>query len=204
MEIWLSMNNQRFRLPIIPPEFQLKSSNTNEQVRINAIGMINLLGKRNLKEIGIETFFPSQEYNFVAYKGFPKPWDCVKLIAGWKDSGKPLRLIITGTAVNMEVAVESFEYGPRDGTKDVYFSLVLSEYVRIKDTKNNTSKSKPTTKRPSPSKPAGKKTYIVKKGDTLITIAKKQTGNAMNYKKIAKDNNIKNPNKIPIGTKLII
>lgn len=204
MEIWLNMDNQKFRLPIIPPEFQVKSSNANERVKINAIGMINLLGKKELKELTIDTFFPSQEYSFVAYRGFPKPWECVKMIEDWKDSGKPLRLIITGTSVNMEVAIDSFDYGVQDGTKDVYYSLSLSEYVRIKDTKNNSSQNKAVTKRPTPTKVSEKKTYIVKRGDTLWNIAKKETGNAMNYKKIAKDNGIKNPNIIHPGQKLVI
>lgn len=204
MEIWLSMDNQKFRLPVLPADFQLESSNDNEKVKINNIGMINLLGKKELKGITIDTFFPSQNYSFVAYNDFPKPWGCVKLLDGWKNSGKPLRLIITGTSVNMEVGIESFDYGPSDGTKDVYYSLSLSEYVRIKDTKNNTNEKKATTTRPAPQKTTNKKTYIVKKGDTLWTIAKKQTGDAMNYKKIAKDNNIKNLNKISIGQKLII
>lgn len=205
MEIWLNMDNQKFRLPVIPPEFQVSSSNSNEKVQINAIGMINLLGKKDLKELTINTFFPSQNYSFVTYRNFPKPWDCVKLIEGWKNSGKPLRLIMTGTSVNMEVGIESFDYGPRDGTNDVYYSLALSEYVRVKTTKNNANKNNATTKRPAPTKTTtGKKTYIVKKGDTLTTIAKKQTGNAMNYKKIAKDNGIKDPNKIYAGQKLIL
>ncbi len=43
--------------------------------------------------------------------------------------------------------------------------------------------------------------YTVKKGDTLINIAKKYN---TNYKKIANDNNIKNPNLIYPGQKLII
>lgn len=44
-------------------------------------------------------------------------------------------------------------------------------------------------------------TYVVKKGDTLSGIAKKYN---TTYQKIAKDNNISNPNKISIGQKLII
>lgn len=45
------------------------------------------------------------------------------------------------------------------------------------------------------------KTYTVKKGDTLGGIAKKYN---TTYQKIAKDNNIKDPNKIYVGQKLII
>lgn len=44
-------------------------------------------------------------------------------------------------------------------------------------------------------------TYVVKKGDTLSSIAKKYN---TTYKKIAADNNIKNPNLIKVGQKLII
>ena len=44
-------------------------------------------------------------------------------------------------------------------------------------------------------------TYIVKKGDTLSGIAKKYN---TTYQKIAKDNNIKDPNVISIGQKLVI
>ncbi len=43
--------------------------------------------------------------------------------------------------------------------------------------------------------------YKVKKGDTLIGIAKKYN---TTYQKIAKDNNIKNPDLIIVGQKLII
>lgn len=45
------------------------------------------------------------------------------------------------------------------------------------------------------------KTHIVKKGETLGGIAKKY---GTTYQKIAKDNNISNPNKISVGQKLII
>lgn len=45
------------------------------------------------------------------------------------------------------------------------------------------------------------KTYIVKKGDTLTGIARKY---GTTYQKIAKDNNIKNPNLIYPGQKLVI
>ncbi|PIC72434.1 LysM peptidoglycan-binding domain-containing protein [Sporosarcina sp. P17b] len=204
MEIWLSMDDQRFRLPVLPEEFEVKSSNTNEKVMINTIGMINLLGKSELEEVDIVSFFPSKEYSFVAYKGFPPPWKCVELIKKWKSSGKPLRLIITQTGVNMEVGIENFDHGIRDGTKDVYYTLLLSEYVRIKKTKNNSTKNEAKTKRPAPTKTKEKKTYTVKKGDTLWLIAQKQTGNAMNYEKIAKENKIKNPNKLIAGQKLII
>ena len=43
--------------------------------------------------------------------------------------------------------------------------------------------------------------YIVKKGDNLITIAKRYN---TTYQKIARDNNIKNPDKIYVGQRIVI
>ena len=45
---------------------------------------------------------------------------------------------------------------------------------------------------------------IVKKGETLWVIAKKELGNGFKYDKIAKDNNLQNPDKLIIGTELKI
>lgn len=49
-----------------------------------------------------------------------------------------------------------------------------------------------------------KRYYTVVKGDTLFGIAKKYYGNGNRYPEIARANNIKNPNYIQVGQKLII
>lgn len=71
-----------------------------------------------------------------------------------------------------------------------------------KGTKTETKpKEKTETKKTESKKKETAKTYIVKKGDTLSAIAKKY---GTTYQKIAKDNNIANPNLIYPGQKLII
>ncbi|MBC8579132.1 LysM peptidoglycan-binding domain-containing protein [Zhenhengia yiwuensis] len=210
MDYYLSFNNNedRLQLPVIPSSFEITLPNQNTTVNINSIGEINLIGKAGLASISISSFFPNQEYSFCLYKGFPKPSEFIKYILKWKESGKPIRLIVTGTPINYAMAIESFTYGEQDGTGDVYFTLELKEYRFIKTstvtqttTKNGTTVSTPSTKRET--KEVGG-TYIVKAGDTLWTIAKKMTGNGENYKAIAKKNNIKDPNKISVGQKLVI
>lgn len=59
---------------------------------------------------------------------------------------------------------------------------------------------KTTTSTPTESN----KYYVVQKGDTLWAIAKKYYGNGNQYPKIAKANNIKNPDLIYPGQKLLI
>ena len=68
-------------------------------------------------------------------------------------------------------------------------------------TTNTNTNTNSTNKAATNENTKGYKTYVVKKGDTLSGIAKKY---GTTYQKIAKDNNIKNPNKIYVGQKLII
>lgn len=210
MDYYLTFNNNEdsLRLPIIPSVFEIKTTNNNTTVDINSRGEINMIGKTGLASISISSFFPNQEYSFALYKGFPKPSECIKMIKKWESSGKPIRLIVTGTAINYAMAIESFSYGEQDGTGDVYFDLDLKEYRFVKSstvnrvtTPNGTTITTPSTKRESKSSGG---TYTVKKGDTLWSISKRMTGNGENYKTIAKKNNIKDPNKIYVGQKLVI
>ncbi len=68
------------------------------------------------------------------------------------------------------------------------------------------------TARPLPKETHAKKatrksqTYVVKKGDTLQTIAKKYYGDSGKWRRIydANRQRIKDPNKVPVGMKLII
>lgn len=180
MEIWLSFNNnaERLRLPVLPPSFEVTVGNMNTRVNINEIGNINLIGKSDLREMTIESFFPAQEYYFCEYSGFPSPYSCVELLESWRKSGKPIRLIITDTNINIAMGIESFKYGERDGTGDVYYSLELAEYVFV-GVKQDSKSYGYTQNHTRPAKEIPK-TYTPKPKDNPITIAKKTTGNSAN------------------------
>lgn len=202
MEFWLSWQNraESMRLPVLPSSFEMKTANTNTRVNINELGTINLIGKSDLKEIAIESFFPTwprgYNHHYCDISWYPSnPYDAVKQIERWRKSGKPIRFIITDTNINIAAAIESFTYGERDGSGDVYFSLELSEYifphVKLKNDEGGYSLSgeRPILKE-IPQR------YVVKPGDTLGSIAKKLTGDWENYKIIAERNSIKDPNVI--------
>ena len=112
----------------------------------------------------------------------------------------------------MEATIESFTWGQKDGTGDIYYTLNLKEYKKVKIRKiaKKTSTVKPTTravKAPtSKAEGAKKKTYTVQRGDCLWAIAKKFYGNGSQYPKIANANKdkIKNPNLIFAGQVLTI
>lgn len=179
MEVWLSWQNnkERLRLPVLP-YFEVKVGNMNTRVNINELGNINLIGKSDLREMILESFFPAQEYYFVEYNAFPSPYECVNMIEKWRNSGKPIRLIITDTPINIAMAIDNFSYGERDGSGDVYFSLELAEYVFTNVKANSKSYGYIQTNiRPAKEIP---NTYVTKKNDNPITVAKKTTGNSAN------------------------
>lgn len=94
--------------------------------------------------------------------------------------------ISSASASTLAEEVKAGKYGNGDTRKTV----LGSRYNEVQTIVNKGATSKSNTI-----------TYIVKKGDTLSSIASKY---GTTYQKIAKDNNIKNPNVISIGQKLII
>ncbi len=210
MDYYLSFNNneERLRLPVIPSSFQVTIPHQNTSVDITNLGEINLIGKTGLATMTIESFFPRQAYSFCLYSDFPHPYECIRMLLKWKDSGKPIRVIVTDTPINYAMAIESVSYSEVDGTGDVYFTLDLKEYKFISvanvgtvTTPNGTTIATPQTQRETKQLPTE---YIVKQGDTLWKIAKATTGDGNNYKAIAEKNNITNPDVITVGQRLVI
>jgi nucleoid-associated protein YgaU len=133
----------------------------------------------------------------------------------YKENKKPVRFIITRKtynsnadfSTNMLVSIEDFEQKEKAGSLGQWdYSINLKEYkeysskkVTIKESPSTKTKTavqaqsvRPTTKIPP-------KTYTVKSGDTLWSIAKKELNNEAKRIEIASINKISNPNKIYVG-----
>lgn len=210
MEIWLKQENKKFRFAVLPPEYELTSEGNNTQVIINSLGEINLLGKRKLKNISFSSFFPKQKYSFCEYTSFPTPRECVNIIEEMKNNGV-VRLIMTGSPVNMDCTIESFIWGENDGTKDINFTLEFKEYRKVKVKAKDKKEVLPTNVTPAeterPAKEVSSTTYTVVKGDNLNKIAKNLTGSTANWKAIYEQNKSViggNPNLIYPGQQLVI
>lgn len=132
MEFWLIQGSDRLQLPIPPSSYAIKRALNNTSIIVESIGEVSFIGKPKLAEIPtIESFFPNHPYSFCQYSTFPTPKECTDLIEKWIASGNPIRYLVTGTSLNTLCSIEDFEYGERDGTGDVYFTLTLKEYKVI-------------------------------------------------------------------------
>ena len=195
IEMWLKADDKVFKFPVLPSSFDLDNSSIIETSNIVNLGQVAMYGGNALKTISISSFFPSKEYQFCTYRGFPQPYECVKMIEEWRSTGKQIRLIITSTPINMPVLIESFEWGERAGTRDVEFTLTLKEYkpITIKTTPPTTTTPEPTPRPVDTPTTNTQKTHKVVKGDCLWDIAKKYYGKGSLYPKIKEANKSKYP-----------
>ncbi len=216
MEIWLKLDDKNvkdFRFPVVPNDFDFETSNIINSSNITKLGEVGFYGGDNLSPLEINSFFPSKNYSFCQYSDFPKPLECVAYIKKLMKDKRIPRLIYTDTDINIPVLIESFNYGRKDGTQDIYFTLKFKEYRKIEvpeisqSTSNNSTQN---NQRPTDDKNTNtQQTHIVKKGDTLWDISQKYLGKGSLYNKIKEANwntytSLKKNNIIYVNWKLVI
>lgn len=183
MEFWFIQDKEKYQLPAPPSEFTLTSSHNHQAVNVYKTGDLALWGPKNLDTITIQSFFPNPKTNHPYQCSYGDPWDVVKMINRWRDSGKTTKLLITDTDINMDCLIDKFDYGVDNGIGDVNFSITFRQYRKITIPKvvennnvivNESVTVKPT---PSPAKPStstsNTRTHTVGANDTLWGIAKK-------------------------------
>lgn len=207
MYFFLSYNNfeKVILLPINPGTFSVNGGQTVNTSEIVGVGEISQIGNSRLKTIQFASYFP-KHYSSNCSTLVPfEPYEYVKILEQWQRSGRPIRLIITDTPVNMAVAIQEFQYSEEGGSRNVNYNISLIEYKFLKTHTiegviNNSNIGRPQNK-------SNGNVYIVKKGDSLYKIAKLTTGDGSNWEKIYELNKKtigNDPNKIQIGMKLLL
>ena len=108
MEMWLKTNDKSFRFPVLPSSITIGSNTLIESSNIVNMGEVAIFGGNSLKTTQISSFFPSMDYTVCAYSGFPKPYECVKIIEDWRKAGQQVRFIVTDTDINMLMLIELY------------------------------------------------------------------------------------------------
>lgn len=202
------------QFPVLPSEYEITGEQNNQTVDINEYGEITLIGKPRLRTISLSSFFPKNKESFTTTGYIAAPQEYIKTLQYFKNNGE-CRLVMTGTKkINMLCTIESLSYGEKDGTGDIFFALEIREYKKpaitsvknkktaVKAGKTSTTVTKTATGRTT--KKIQSMIYTVKKDETLAQIAKRETGSSANYRAIANQNNITEPDKIYAGQRLVI
>lgn len=205
--IELSYNNRReaIRLPVNPKSVEIASPQLNQTVTLVELGEINLFGNRGLKSLTLESFFPGSSSPFYP-RASSSPQGYVSRLEKWKAGKKPVRLIITGTGVNLACAIERLACKYPEGDGDVYYTLELKEYRPLNVAPVAEQKSVGSSGlKPRPDMQEQKNEAIVRsQADTLWSMACKYYGDGTRWTEIAKANGITDPAKMRLGDKVVI
>ena len=157
----------------------------------------------------LEGMFPGVNQSIEDRDSEFTPEEIVSQINEWTNatgsSGKEVRFIVTDTEWNLPVSIRSLEAEYSGGYGDMIYTLDLVEWrpFTVKEVKPKSSSKKTT--RPTPAKP---KSIVVKRGDTLSAIARKQGQPANKWRELwnANKGNLKskNPDLIYPGEKITI
>ena len=171
----------------------------------------NLLKNAGLEEVRFKALFPGRQYHFVQVEeGFREPSYFLERLKDFKKAQKPVQLIIfrrlaDGSQIfcsNVEMGLEEYtilEQGGEQG--DFWVEISLKEYRKMQSIAYRPSSSGNTLEKQPAQRSAKEtaKTYVVKKGDNLWNIAKKELGDGSKFGELAKKNGISNPSLIYPG-----
>lgn len=211
-KIYIQQDKKKLYLPVLPPGWSDTSTQNNTSVNINAIGEHTLIGKRQLRQPTFSSFFPKDTKRYGAKY---KPKEYKEKIEKMKRKGVvKLHLMDIYT---IYATIDQFDTSEdeADPTGDIHYTITFKEYeyisTKVKTQKQKKQKAKKKAKTPKHGRqtPTTKrdKTYKIKRGDCLSSIAKKMYGDASQWRKIYNANKKmigNNPNLIYAGKTLVI
>lgn len=203
-------------MPVAPSKINTKIKNKNRTITLINEGEANILKSAGLQEISFNMMIPAYKYPFALYLGgiFLPISYYLEILDRLKKSKKPFQLIIIregvlgalGFDTNLKVSLEDYQILEDAGNgRDITVSIKLKQYqektktvVRIA-TAVGGGTVKYILEKVRDSSKVIEKTYKVKEGDTLYTIAKKQLGNGEKYRDLITLNKLGNSSDIEVG-----
>ncbi|MHC8516984.1 LysM peptidoglycan-binding domain-containing protein [Sporosarcina sp. ITBMC105] len=204
------VNNKALVLPVPPERMQVKIGTKLLVYDPIALGTIELPRGRLPIKFTLEGMLPGNLQTAIPNRenDLP-PNEVIRVIREWSEAkgstGKKLRFIVTDSDWNIPIFLSTFEPSEPNGFGDIRYTLSLTEFrdFTVKEVKPNTpSKKSSRDTKPKP------KTYTVKKGDTLWSIARRFTGAGIKWTALWNLNKGKlrsgNPDRIYVGEVLTI
>lgn len=205
-QIWLTYNaeKEKIQLPVLPEKFSTKNGSKNATMDIAGLGEIVIMHSRPALQFSFSSFFPAAKFPGIQVEKITNPLSLIQKINEWKAGKTPVHLIATACGVDLYVTIESFNYYEEGGDPGTYqYSMTLKEYreITVRQVKVDIPKATATVQKEQPrvDNTVQQKTYTVKSGDTLYTIAKKVYGDGSKSKEIYQANRAmigSNPNSI--------
>ncbi|MGF7145976.1 LysM repeat protein [Anaerotaenia torta] len=226
--VWFKRNRTIYKLPVNPEEIEISSALAVEKYEVLRQGQIAVPVNMELAEYSFETELPCTAYHYVTtsnefkdaefYLSRFEKWrnklEAVQFIAARLEDGPGLIESINTMVLIEELSI--VEKAGEEGDKYVKFKLLeyknyskkpADEIIYTRSAVSGTSKAKKSKKVITEAvTPKSTGYYVVKAGDSLWSIAKKQYGDGSKCNIIynANKDKIKNPSLINVGWKLKI
>ncbi len=202
MDIYLTdlETGDSLRFPMLPEEISLTMGNEFASYSILGIGTVRAPSGQGLDMISWDGMFPGEARKDFAYvKAWTSPLECFRWLENCKvvlPVTKKLNLLVTETAINVDVYLESFTKTYSGGAGDMGYSI---SFVQAKDlTVTATSSASGESSSGEGTDSASTEdnrcdtqettTYTVVKGDCLWAIAQKYLGAGSRYGEIYEAN----------------
>lgn len=201
--ITLTDGSERFVFPVTPKEVQCEDGQNNKVVNIVHTGEAVVFGMPKARRISFSSFFPAREYPFTV-GDTRTPAECRDLIKKWKESRKPVRLLVPAIGINLAVSIDEFNTSKKDNTGDVYYSITFREYIDLNTPNAYNLKqvdSLTGLKQRSESMSQPTAASVTSQAADIVDVAKKAYGDFQHWRRVAESNNLKtlvlnNPDKV--------
>ena len=136
---------REIEIPVLPQKLKVTSPGNNDKATVLVLGDILILRKKGLRTVAWDSFFPVNDAPFVTGR-ITDPVEIVRAIQDARDGLDPVRFLITGTDldINVRMGVETFDYEERSGELgDFYYSIKLSEWKDYSPRRSRRNRHRP-------------------------------------------------------------
>lgn len=193
-------------MPVTPGRYQWSVGKRMETINISELGDVYLPGGRTRFSGNLEFLLPAHSYSWMEAGARPEPQYYLDYLNAWAVDARPVRLVITETEINTLVYIEEVAHVEKDGTRDLYVTVSLREYVDPEAPEVDESTGTGNYIRAAEPSSGKTQSYTIQPGDTLSVICRRFYGKstAKYYNALAVYNDIPNPHLIYPGRVLRI
>lgn len=202
------VDGREIRLPVTPSSYSWGTSQNINSVDVDAVGTVNLPGTVQAHSDNVACMFPAAQYPFCSPGAVIDPQYYIDLFSRLVREKQVVRYIV-GDRINARVLIDEFTYREQDGTRDVYATIYLAEYIPLDavTTQTTATVNADTGNYARPEEvETDTQMYTVVKGDCLSIICRRFYGRGTPeyYNAVAKYNGIQNPHLIYPGQVLTL